>query len=111
MTNESAAHYAKTKPVWTLRVFENLPLPQRMRAAADVLEEASRRKLIYETSVWSPVQLRGYADRWEREDADKLSREKQVEELEQIILASEFRVEALARKLLDVGWTKVTGDE
>ena len=100
-------------PDWA-RTFALLPLPQRMRAAADVLEDATNRNGGHEdTSVWRAQQLRVVAEQWEREDAQAAGKEQAVEELAQEI--TDIRgvfgggSSYIARKLIDAGWTKKTG--
>jgi hypothetical protein len=103
--------------------FNSLPLPSRMKNAANVLEDASRRH--YKEMVakvdeidWRPANLRYVADGWEFED-DKAN---QVTELAQLLYTSgstsQFpffdsqtegvrdRWIAAAKAAIDAGWTK-----
>jgi len=95
------------------QVFGKLPLPVRMRLAADVLEQTTTR--YHGTGAesshvdWRPVNLRYVADDWERADAREAERDRAVEELAQTLgtlLDDEISTNAIARTLIDAGWTK-----
>ena len=96
-------------------------LPQRMREAAKVLDEASARKQLNDDSrvPWTAFQLRYTADRFESEDNTTAELESLVEELAKTLLETchdILRIESSgplfddaregARKLIDAGWTK-----
>ena len=82
-------------------MLQNATLPERMRAAADTLIEASHRyaaergKFLYtaEGYSWTADHLRIVADRWEN-----LDREEQ-------------QVADLASALFNAGWHRVTTDQ
>jgi hypothetical protein len=97
-------------------------LPERMRYAAEVLEEvtsrARRRNVIGDLSVWSTEDLWAFADEWETWDEENA---KPVEELAQFIheapggsccnwdeLTEEWQtvMRGYARKLIESGWHK-----
>lgn len=53
---------------------QNRTLPDRMREAADTLDEASERRGtngVFDSSIWKATSLRGAADRWEAEDREE----------------------------------------
>lgn len=73
-------------PDEVLAEFAKLPLPQKMRAAVDVVEEAQQRHnplMLMNPSVvpWDAQGLRINADYWEAEDAKAADRERIAEEL------------------------------
>jgi len=91
--------------------FFGLPLTEQMKAAASVLEDASRRGLGLCSSdliPWSPEKLRSIAKDWEAED----KKAEQVTELQQFIDLTFNRgafapaAKDLAKMLVDAGWTK-----
>ena len=98
---------------WCLRAFADLPLPMRMRAAADVLEECNRYIHTDPNNDWTPSMLRNDADVWEREDAEKTGKKKAVNELASALYDAGWKKVRTdqAQALIDAGWTKVTGDE
>lgn len=78
---------------------QNATLPDRMRAAADTLDDVNAR---YDgrfadgspLPAWDAANLRHVADRWEAEDSEQ-----------------EERVQELARALYNAGWAKVTTNQ
>lgn len=98
-------------------VLQNATLPERMRAAAEVLVEASRRYDSERGSVvtnfaatsWDAANLTLVADRWEAADAAEAEKDRLAREL-----ADAFRLRAddgatalaIARELVADGWTK-----
>lgn len=89
-------------------------LPERMREAAEVLEEATAR--CGGGSTWDPVGLIDYASRWEAEDAAAAEREALVEELRREIMHAIISggsnesfhdsVGNAARSVIANGWTR-----
>lgn len=112
----------------TLAAFERLPLTVRMRAAAVVVDDASgefnaRNGLV--KAHWHADHLLDYANRWDREDAEKSHRDTEVEELAQVIRSTTGRLGSWdsimesareeyreqARAVLGAGYRKQATDE
>jgi hypothetical protein len=82
-------------------MLQNATLPERMRAAAEVLVEASRRydgqggaiATDFATTSWDAANLRIVADRWENQDRES------------------GQVADLASALFNAGWHRVTTDQ
>ena len=88
-TRYGQSMYVEATPGDVVAAFRALDLPTRMRAAADVLEAANTR----EGKRWSYLSLasgalNGWADRWEAEDAEKVKRDSEIEELAQALAKS-----------------------
>lgn len=100
-----------------LGAFRDLPLPVRMRAAADVIEELERehfdKGLPGSFYLQDPSRdLRDWAD--DRENENAAGKEQAVRELAEFIRGTDgkgFNSESLARRLIDTGWTRLIPDE
>lgn len=91
-------------------LLQNATLPERMRAAADVLVEVSHRygQVVGDVALtpWDAANLRLTADRWEAEEA---AQGEQVQALSKALLSAGHTgvtVTAIARELVADGWTK-----
>ncbi|WP_066904407.1 HNH endonuclease signature motif containing protein [Mycolicibacterium houstonense] len=68
-----------------LNAFLTLPLPVRMRFAADTLAAVNDRHHYGTIEMYVPKQLLAMADRWEAEDRAKADRESEVEKLAEVL--------------------------
>lgn len=111
-------------------LFRELPLPQRMRLAAEVLDEANKRNRRGSMCQWDVDRLRVMANLLEREEAEKDERDRIVEEIAQEIFSfwapgfdtkgehgsqkffrEQIRAMLERHPYIAEGWTKVTDDE
>lgn len=95
---------------------ERSTLPERMRAAAETLVEASKRYseehgLLpeqFEATSWDAANLRVVADRWETLDAEQAAADALAIELARTLYDAGWHqvTERQVRPLIDDGWTK-----
>ena len=101
--------------------FRELPQTTQMRAAADVLVDATDRHFHIrgdaECQDWRPANLRMMATRWDREDAEKAKQANEIEELAQALAKSagyatpDSMAYKRAQDLYGWGWRKQATDE
>lgn len=101
--------------------FHDLPLPEQMRAAAKVLEDAAVRHPVIKPADWTPGALCSQADIWEAEDRAKAEQGAMVEELARILFDTSTahalwtsdgdRYRLQARQLISAGYRKGGSDE
>ena len=77
--------YVEATPGDVVAAFRALPLTTQMRAAADVLVEASKRRGFYPDDSWWPTLLRSQSDRFSREDAEKAKQDSEIDELARLL--------------------------
>lgn len=78
-------------------------LPERMREAAEVLNEANVRQSRQSSGWWNSPTLEIYADRWEREDAAKRA---EVDNLARLLFEDIGGVWARIDEANKSGWRK-----
>lgn len=86
-------------------------LPERMREAADILLQVRERERGRDPhrlfAAYSADDLRGYADKWEQEDADTAAQQAEIHELAALIRDTrDDTYQTRAATIITAGWRK-----